>query len=84
VTPEPGTLLRSTDDLIGTGFPHGGNVILKDRICMFIKVRPFNGTFFHYQLLVLNYYDHPIVDDVIVTPDEFKRYFQVVDLSECN
>jgi len=57
---------------------------MKDRICMFINVRPFNDERFHYQVLVLNYYGHPIVDDVIVTPAEFERYFQLLDLSEYN
>ena len=84
MTPAPGTLLRSRTDLIGTGFPHGDNVIMKDRICMFVKVRPFNDVYLHYQVLVLNYHEHPIVDDIIVTPAQFGKYFQVLDLSEHN
>jgi len=51
---------------------------------MFVKVRPFNDVYLHYQVLVLNYHEHPIVDDIIVTPAEFGEYFQVLDLSEHN
>lgn len=78
---EPGILLRSRDHLIGTGFPDANNAIVKDRICMFVKVRPFNTEYFHYQVLVLNYYEHPIIDDVIATPGEFEEWFEVVSRS---
>lgn len=78
MAPTPGSLLRSKDDLIGTGFPDGNNIIMGDRICLFLRVIPFNGTHDHYQVLVLDYYGTPIVDDVIATKTEFNKWFDVV------
>jgi len=71
-------LLRSTDDLIGTGLPKPKNVIMADRICMFLAKKPFAHGYDHYLLLVVDYYGHTIIDDVLATENEFKRWFEPV------